>query len=184
MANKSDTTDTAQSGTVVKHSLTEQFHASMLQRAQDNGAVDRGDEVMEQQAMRILTADSVEGIMSADMGGAVQCKNVPGTYWEIRGMQPVISNRTDIENSHGYYVQYDAVLIGGDPDVIARNGLHVGEVYPLQTGAILLTTKVRALEAKNALPARLALIGTKTASGWTVLKWGDLPVTVMQGSAA
>jgi hypothetical protein len=185
MANKSDaTTDTAQSGTVVQHSLTEQFHASMLQRAKDNGAIDRSDDVMDQQAERILTADSVDDILRADMSGTVQCKNVPGTYWNIRSMSPVISNRTDIENTKGYYVQFDATLLGGDPEIMTRNGLEVGTVYPLQTGAELLMMKARALEAKNALPMDLALIGIKTQSGRTVLKWGAMPVTVLKGNAA
>ena len=188
MANKSDTaTEIANgetTGTVVPHSLTESFHAAMLQRARDNGATDRSEEVMEAQAERILTADSVDDILAADMGGTVQCKNVPGTYWEIRSLAPVLSTRTDIENAKGYYMQFDAVLIGGDPEIIARNGLEVGTVYPLQTGAELLMIKARALEAKNAFPLAVALVGKQTQSGNTVLKWGKMPVTVMQGSAA
>jgi hypothetical protein len=178
------TTDDTQSGTVVQHSLTEQFHAYMLQRARDNGAIDRGDEVMDAQAAAILGAESVEDILAADMGGTVQCKNVPGTYWRIRSLMPVVSNRTDIENQKGYYIQFDATLIGGDPDIIARSGLEVGGTYPLQTGAELLCIKARALEAKNAFPMDLALVGIKTASNRLVLKWGKMPVTVMQGNVA
>lgn len=170
----------ATEGTVAQRSLTANFHAAMLQRARDNGAdmSDRSDEIMSQQAERILTAQSVEDILRADLGGTVQCRDVPGTYWEIRSMNPVLSTRTfddGGENAHGYYMQFDATCIGGDQDVLTRNGLTVGTVYPLQTGADLLILKARALEAADAFPIRLALLGITTQSGNTVLKWGPMP---------
>src|SRR5262245_41145015 len=183
---KQDTSSTEITTTAKAHQLTEQFHAYMRAMAEDavTEASERAEEIMEAQALRILTAESVEDVMSADMGGTVQCRDVPGTYWEIMGFTVLKSNRDDIENSHGYYVQFDAVCIGGDADVMAKNGLKPGMAYPLQTSAVLLTTKVRALAAKEALPARLALVGNKTGSGNVVLKWGNLPVTVMQGTTA
>ena len=181
---KPTTDDQSITGTVAQRNLTAQFHASMLQRARDNGAVDRTEEIMSQQAERILTATSVEDILKADLGGTVQCRDVPNTFWEIRGFEPIISNRDDIENTHGYYVQMDATCIGGDQDVMTRNGLVVGTVYPLQTGAVLLTLKIRALEAADAFPIKLALIGIRTQSGNTVLKWGPMPVSVSNGNVA
>ena len=182
MATKSDAPATTTSGTVQKRSLTEQFHASMVARATENGAIDRGDDVMEAQAERILMAEGADAILKADLGGTVQCRDVPGTYWEIRGMEPVLSNRPDLDTD--YYVQFDAVCLGGDQDVMARNGLQVGVVYPLQTAAILLTTKVKAFEAAGELPQRLALIGLKTGKGNTVLKWGPMPATAVPGNVA
>lgn len=180
MAKSDETT-----GTVVKRNVTEQFNAYMLQRALDNASVDMSEDVTEDQVARILGAENADDIMRADLGGTVQGKNVPGTVWEIHSMRPVVSNRSDLEDTKGYYVQYDgATLLGGDADVIQRNGLRVGDSYPLQTGAILLITKIRALEAINALPARLSLIGIKTGAGFTVLKWGPPPVTTMDGSAS
>lgn len=183
---KQDTAGTEITATAKAHTLTEQFHAFMRSMAEDSVADmgDRAEEIMEQQAMRILMAEDTESIMSADMGGTVQCRDVPGTYWLIRGFTVLRSNRDDIDNSHGYYVQFDADCIGGDAEVMSKNGLKPGLTYPLQTSAILLTTKVRALAAKDALPARLALVGQKTGSGNVVLKWGNLPVTVMQGQPA
>lgn len=180
MAPKQDETAAA----VPTRNLTAQFHASMLQRARDNGAEDRSEEILAQQAERLLTAGTVEEIMRADLGGTVQCRDVPGTYWEIRGIEPVISKRTDIEKTHGYYLQMDATCIGGDADVMARNGLMVGTVYPLQTSADLLMLKLRAFEAADAFPIKLALIGIKTGSDNTVLKWGPMPVTVTPGTVA
>jgi hypothetical protein len=173
--------------TPTNRTLTQSFHAAMLQRARDNGMVDRTDDIMAQQAERILTANSVDDILKADMGGTVQCRDVPGTYWQIRGMEPVTSNRTfdDGENNkYGYYLQADAVCLGGDQDTLTRNGLEVGEVYPLQTGALLLMLKLRALEAADAFPIRLALIGIKTQAGKMVLKWGPMPVTAVPGNVA
>ena len=173
-------------GVVQARTLTADFHRFMLARAEDaiTDGADRGEEVMEAQAMRILTATGVDEILSADMGGTVQCRDVPGTFWTLRGIAVLKGNREDIEKSHGYYVQFDATCIGGDPEVMARNGLKPGVTYPLQTSALLLTTKARALEVEDAFPINLALIGNKTQSGNTVLKWGPMPVTVMQGSAA
>lgn len=177
---KTTTDDQPITGTVAQRTLTANFHAAMLQRARDNGAVDRTDDIMSQQAERILTAESVDDILNADLGGTVQCRDVPNTYWEIRGIEPVLSTRTfedGGENQHGYYMQADATCIGGDSKVMARNGLTVGTVYPLQTGAMLLMLKLRALEAADAFPIKLALIGITTQSGNTVLKWGPMPVT-------
>jgi hypothetical protein len=184
---KSNTTTEYQpiTGTVGSRNLTAQFHASMLQRARDNGVVDRTDDIMSQQAERILTATSVEDILKADLGGTVQCRDVPNTYWQIRSIDPVTSTRTfedGGENQHGYYLQADATCIGGDQEVLTRNGLVVGTVYPLQTGAVLLMLKLKALEAADAFPINLALIGIKTQSGNTVLKWGPMPVSVSNGN--
>jgi hypothetical protein len=179
--------ETPTEGTVVHRDLVTQFHAAMLQRARDNGAVDRTDDIMAQQAERILTAGSVDDILKADLGGTVQCRDVPNTYWEIRGFEPVASTRTfdDGEaNKYGYYLQADAVCLGGDQGTLTKNGLEVGTVYPLQTGAVLLMLKLRALEAADAFPIRLALIGTKTQSGNTVLKWGPMPTTAQSGNVA
>jgi hypothetical protein len=194
MANKNDAPSTeiassgdgAITGTISPKQLTAQFHAYMRSRAEDavTDNAERSEEIMEEQAARILMGESVEDIMSADMGGTVQCRDVPGTFWEVRGFSVLKGNRDDIEKSNGYYVQFDAVCIGGDAQVMARNGLKRGEKYPLQTSALLLTTKVRALESKNAFPVQLALIGNRTGSGNTVLKWGEMPVTVMSGTAA
>jgi hypothetical protein len=177
MAKSDDTT----TGTVVKRNLTEQFHASMLQRARDNGAEDRTDDILEQQAGRILGAGTVEDILKADLGGTVQCRDVPGTFWEVHSMDPVLSTRTfddGEENQHGYYLQMSATCIGGDQSIMVQNGLTVGTTYPLQTGATLLMLKMRALEAVDAFPIKVALIGIKTQSGNTVLKWGPVPVTI------
>jgi hypothetical protein len=182
MATKSND---ASNGEVQSRQLTAQFHAYMVSRARQNGEnrAEMTEDIMEQQAARIMSATTVDEIMSADMGGTVQCRDVPNTFWEIRGMEPYIGNRTDLDNDYGYYVQYDATCLGGDPEVMARNGLEVGTVYPLQTSAILLMLKVRALEAAEALPMRLALVGKKTQSNRTVLKWGPMPVTVQSGQA-
>lgn len=177
----------ATEGTVANRTLTANFHAAMLQRARDNGAVDRSDDILAQQADRLLNATTVDEIMRADLGGTVQCRDVPNTYWEIRSMEPVLSTRTfedGGENQHGYYVQFDATCLGGNQETLTKNGLQIGTVYPLQTGADLLMLKARALEAADAFPIKLALLGIKTQSGNTVLKWGPMPVTAIPGTAS
>jgi hypothetical protein len=171
MAKPNDSTEVA----TTNPQLVERFHAMMLERATVEDNSERADEIMAQQAERIMSAESLSDILNADSGGTVQCRDVPNTEWEIRGYHVVRSNRTDIENSAGYYVSMDAVCLGGPEDTLTKAGVQPGDNVALQTGAFLLNVKLRALEVGNFLPQRLFLIGIKTQSGRTVLKWAAPP---------
>jgi len=166
---------TKDSGNIATPTLTQRFHAMMLERATVEDNSDRAAEIAEQQAERIMSAESLDEILNADSGGTVQCRDVPNTEWEIRSYRVVKSNRTDIENSAGYYITMDAVCLAGPEDTLTRAGVVIGEVVALQTSAYLLMVKIRALEVANFLPQRLYLLGTKTQSGNTVLKWTAPP---------
>lgn len=159
--------------------LMAQFHAYMLQRARDNKtqSAERTKEIMESQAARILSADSVDAIWDADAGGALQMRDVPDTEWEFLDMAPVESSRTfddGGENAHGYYVSCNAVFLGGDEKIVRQFGLTLGETYALQTGAELITTKLRAFENVGAFPLRAKVQAITTGSGRTVLKLAKL----------
>jgi hypothetical protein len=162
-------------GNVQPHTLTQRFHAMMLERATVEDNTDRAADIAEAQAERIMSAESLDDILGADSGGTVQCRDVPNTEWEVRSYRVVKSNRTDIDNSAGYYITMDAVCLGGPEDTLTRAGVTIGEQVALQTGAYLLMVKIRALEVGEFLPQRLYLLGTKTQSGYTVLKWTAPP---------
>ena len=165
-------TDTV-NGEVATAGLMDKFHAYMLDRARTQD--DRGADVMRDQAERILTADSEDAIWDADTGGTVQCRDVPGLMVEIHSYEPVISNRTDIENSAGYYLSMNATVLGGPDEILTRNGLTIGQDIALQTGAALLMSKVRAMEAGGYLPMRTLIKEYPTQSGNTVLKFARMP---------
>ena len=166
---------TKDGGSVQSPTLTQRFHAMMLERATVEDNSERAAEIAEQQAERIMSAESLDDILGADSGGTVQCRDVPNTEWEIRGYRVIRSNRTDIENSAGYYISMDAVCLAGPDDTLTRAGVTIGEQVALQTGAYLLMVKVRALEVGGYLPQRLYLLGTKTQQGFTILKWTAPP---------
>jgi hypothetical protein len=138
------------------------------------------------QAMRIFDAaeagKSTADILAADMGGTIQCRDVPGTTWTVRGFDVVKSNRADIENSHGYYVSMDATYLGGLRSIAQKNGLVIGETYALQTGADLAVFKLRALEATEAFPLNLSVIGTTTGSGRQLIRIGEAPENAIAGA--
>jgi hypothetical protein len=140
-------------------------------------------QVMQDQAERIFAAaetGDTSKILSADMGGTIQGRDVPGTVWRIHNYRPVMSNRTDLEATHGYYLSCDATYLGGPKDTATRYGLVVGSNYALQTGAELAMFKLRALEAAEAFPCDLQVVGNKTGSGRTVIKLGEPPDSVIQ----
>lgn len=162
------------------------FHAQMVERAQMQDD-DFGTQVMEQQAERIFSAaesGDVAKILDSDMGGTIQGRDVPGTVWRIQGFRPVISNRTDLENAHGYYLSCDATYLGGPKDVATKNALIIGQEYALQTGAELAVFKLRALEAAEAFPVDVMVIGIKTSSGYQVIKLGSPPDMAVQAETA
>ena len=181
---KNVATTTTTPSAVSNPQLMARFHASMLQRATVEDNSDRAADILASQAERIMTAETLEGIMGGDSGGTVQCRDVPNTEWEISGYHVVKSNRTDIENSAGYYISMDAVCLGGPEDVIVKAGIAPGDKVALQTSAALLMVKIRALEAGNFLPMKLLLLGTRTQSGNTVLKWALPPKRVESGRTA
>jgi hypothetical protein len=157
------------------------FHTRMLERA--GLSHDRASDVMAQQGEKILSANTIEEIWTADAGGTIQCRDVPGTVWQINTVEPVPSNRTDIENSTGYYITMDATYLGGPKDVAAANALTIGQNYALQTGAELIVFKVVMFEAAEALPIRAMIVGITTASGRTVLKLAEPPEMAQPGTA-
>lgn len=165
------------SGEVLTKSTLEQFHAAMRDRA-TFVAEDRADEIMTQQALLILAAaetGDAEAIMRADMGGTVQARDAGSLEVEIISMDPVTSQREDIEGGHGYYISMQTVVLGGDEDTLTKLGLDIGQDMVLQTGAELVVLKVAALEKAGALPYRGRITSIPTRSGNNVVKLSALP---------
>jgi hypothetical protein len=151
----------SQSGTVARRVDT--FHQRMIERAGlDNN---RAEEVMSAQGERILSATTVDEIWDADAAGTVQCRDVPGTIWQITGFEPVVSRRTDLDNARGYYVNMTATYLGGPRDVAAANALVIGQEYALQTGADLIVYKLAMFEAAKAFPIKAMIHEITTAKG-------------------
>jgi hypothetical protein len=168
------------SGTVVNRSSLEQFHAMMLERARFVQE-DRAEEVMLKQALQIIAASEsgdADAIARADMGGTVQARDAGTLEVEIRAVDPVISDREDIANNKGYYVSMDATVLGGDEDMLTRNGLVLGNDVVLQTGAELFVLKIVGLEKAGALPYRGRVVSIPTRSGNNVVKLMTLPKRV------
>jgi hypothetical protein len=183
MANAPATTTT--NGQVSQRATVEKFHRYMLDRAA-NTAEDmpaRAADINAQQGERILNATTEEEIWAADQSGAVQARDVVGTEWQIRGYEPVPSNRADIENNKGYYFNCEATLLGGPGDILRKQGLTIGFEYSLQTGADLILFKLRAFEARDLFPIECVISGTTTASGRTVLRITPLPKRAVKSSA-
>jgi hypothetical protein len=165
------------SGVVLTRNSLEQFHSMMLERAQFVQE-DRAEEVMLKQALSILAADEtgdVSAIMRADMGGTVQARDAGSLEIEIHSIDPVISDRDDIENNKGYYVSMNCTVLGGDEDVMTKNGLTLGADVVLQTGAELFVLKVVGLEKAGALPYRGRVLSITTRKGNSVVKLADIP---------
>jgi hypothetical protein len=165
------------SGTVLTRNSLESFHAMMLERAQFVSE-DRAEEVMLKQALSIIAANETgdaTAIMRADMGGTVQARDAGSLEIEINSIDPVISDRDDITNSKGYYVSMNCTVLGGDEEMMTKNGLVLGAEVVLQTGAELFVLKVVGLEKAGHLPYRGRVLSIPTRSGNSVVKLADIP---------
>jgi hypothetical protein len=168
------------SGSVITRNALDQFHAMMKERAQFVSE-DRSEEIMLKQALQIIAASETgdsAAIMRADMGGTVQARDAGSLEVEIHSLDPVISDREDITNNKGYYISMNATVIGGDEDMLTRNGLILGGDVVLQTGAELFVLKVVGLEKAGALPYRGRVLSIPTRSGNNVVKLADIPKRV------
>lgn len=165
------------SGEIVNRTDLDNFHERMRTRAAIISD-DRSSEIMERQALAVLLAagtGDAEAIMRADMGGTVQARDAGSLEIEIREIEPVISDREDIEGGHGYYLSMMGTVLGGDDDMLTRNSLVIGGDVVLQTGAELFVLKVAALEKAGALPYKGRVTAISTRSGNSVVKFTPLP---------
>lgn len=177
------TVDTTATGEVAQSGrLIDQFHDYMLAEARDSSE-NRGADVMDSQAEKILRATTEDEIWDADSGGTIQARDVPGLEVEVLSSAPIVSTRQDIVNSKGYYLNIYAVVLGGPEEILRKNGISVGEEVVLQTGAQLITSKIRTFEANGYLPVRGVIAATQTSSGNDVLRFKRLPQRVTAGSA-
>lgn len=179
--------DQAAAGNDVERlSYAQQFHRWMLAQAKAYG---NGDSdaitITDNQVERILTAESEDAIWDADLGGAVQGRDVGGLEVTIRGYRPMVAKpREDVQNDKGYYISMDCTVIGGPREVLTRNMLAIGADVQLQTGAPLIIAKVRAMEAREMLPVNAMILAIPTAAGNNVLKLARIPERAAQGSSS
>jgi hypothetical protein len=170
MADKTVATP-AHEGQVMQTRPADKFRAYMLERASRESSTD-SSEVSANQVDKILSAVNEDDIWDADQGGTIQGKDVIGIVVEIRSMRMQASDRFD---GSPYYANLDVTCLGGPAEVLARASLSVGESFVLQTGAELIIAKVRAFEAHGKLPLVAMIAGTRTSSGFDVLKLARPP---------
>lgn len=170
MADKAVSTP-AREGTVSKTTPAQAFRSYMAERAVRESATDSTD-VAANQIDRIFSAETEADIWDADQGGTVQARDVIGIVVEIRSMRMQESERFE---GSPYYANFDVTCLGGPKEVLARASLSVGASFVLQTGAELIIAKVRAFESRNMLPVRAIIAGTRTSSGFDVLKLAQVP---------
>jgi hypothetical protein len=154
--------------------MYEQFHATMLERAQKNGMTDEAKQkITADQMAAIFNATSEQEVWQADMGGTIQLRDAHGLKVQILDFRPDVSNK-EFANSHGWYGTMNAVCLGGPMHVLRQHGLSVGDHCVLQTGADLFLAKVAKFDAEGALPKAGYVEAIETAAGNHVIKfWPD-----------
>lgn len=169
----------------------EQFHASMRQRAADEGnnAQEIREAISAHNADQIFSAAenpnaTAEDILNAGASGAVQGRDAVGLEVRINGFRVDESTRQDLEGTNGYYVTCDSVVLGGPEETLRKLGLDVGDEFALQTGADGIIFKLRALEMRGMLPVDVLIWGITTQAGNTVLRLKPVPRRVAQGAHA
>lgn len=169
----------------------EAFHESMRRRAKDeaqNRPANLAEEISAKNADQIFAAATKEGATMADVwragsGDALQGRDIIGLETRIYGFNVDESTRTDLENdTSGYYLTLDAMVLGGPEDVLRKLGVGIGDEVAIQTGADDPVFRMRAAELVNAFPLDVVWVGRGTRSGNTVLKLKPAPLRAMAGT--
>jgi hypothetical protein len=166
------------------HDLKAKFNAYMLARAQNEDVSD-GEAISESIDYKILTANSWEEAMAAMQSGTIQARDIPGTEVTVHDMRVIRSDREFDDSdgtSTGYYISCNATCVGIPADVARTSGLAPGRDFILQTGASHLVSIIRAAEAFEKLPHTFVIVGTRTASGNTVLTLAEPPERAVQST--
>jgi hypothetical protein len=176
-----DETGAIQPRIVSAVALADSFHDYMRTRAEEESG--DGGLIMATQGQKILEATTEDEIWDADMIGTVQARDCIGMEVTVHDIRSVISNREDIEGGHGYYISCNATCNSAPQEILAKTGVTIGQEFVLQTGADLITYKLRSFEARDMLPITGVISGTTTRKG-TVLRFTKPPVRAIAGKSA
>jgi len=168
----------------------EAFHGAMRRRAKDEAAnrpASLGEEISAKNADQIFAAAVKDGATMADVwaagtGDALQGRDIVGLETRLYGFNTDESTREDIENSNGYYLTFEAVILGGPEELLRKLGVNPGDEVAIQTGADDPVFRARAAELVNGFPFDAVWVGRKTKAGNTVLKLKPAPKRAMSGS--
>ncbi len=146
----------------------DRFKDYMQQRAAIDGA-NLAYDVAAAQVDKILTADGEEAIWEADALDQVAGRDLIDVEQRIFYYTVHKSNRSDFETPWGVFVMVHAARLADGEEVIWN------------TGAPLIISKLRALEAGGFLPADAVIRGTPSSNG-TVLKLRPVPKRAVPAS--
>lgn len=149
----------------------ERFIKYMQDRAETTGnQSDRGFDIAAGQMDKILAAETIEDIWDADEGGMISGQDLVDVEQRVREFVVLRSEREEFDTGLGVYLVVSAVRLAD------------GLAIVWNTGASGLIAKLRALEAKNALPVDCVIKGIQTNSGNTVLKLRPVPKRAVPGT--
>ena len=170
MADKNGTSEvdtTVKTGTIVKGgtSPTDRFKEYMQQRAELDGSTLAYD-VAANQVDKIMSAEGTE-IWDADNLDQIGGRDLVDIEMTIQSYTVHKSTRADIQTPWGVFIMVHATR------------LENGEELVFNTGAPLIMSKLRALEAAGMLPCD-AVIKSFTAGNGDVLKLRPVPKRVVR----
>lgn len=172
------TNATTDGAAVVSTGMALQFRDWLLQVARD-GAEGRAFRVMSRQLELILTAETEEEIMNADMQPTFETRDLVDMEIEIQPELDFALSSDRFQSPLGVYVQFTATALTAKPD---RN-IKVGDTLIIASGAPLIIGKARTLQAGGFLPKPVRIIGVEAPNG-TVLKFGDIAARAVRASSA
>lgn len=155
-------------GEIVPARASVQFKDWVMQQAEE-GAEARAFEVASRQMDRILGEEDFDAIMDADMQPTYETRDLVDMELSVHpGIQ--FAKSDDRFNAPlGVYVQFTATALLARP----TQGIVIGQELIISSGAPLVITKLRTLEANDLLPAEVVILGVQAPNG-TVLKLGKV----------
>jgi hypothetical protein len=157
-------------GVIATTRVSQQFREWLNRKAEEDEST-RSYEVAASQLDRMLSAESLDDIMDSDNEGTHQGRDLVGFEFEWKGGFRIAKTAPEFEAPLGVYAQFEATALIDFP----QDGIAVGDLVLISTGAPLVIGKLRTLEANGYTPIRLKFTSVKGPRG-TVLKLGRPPV--------
>lgn len=141
-----------------------------LNRTAEDGAQDRAFDVAAGQLERILSAQTVDEIMNADMQGTYETRDLVGFEMMVHPGIRYAKSSEQFDSTLGVYAQWDATALMDLPE----RAIVAGMDMIVSSGAALVIGKLRSLDAGGFLPYPVKVIGVSAPNG-TVIKLGKVP---------
>lgn len=158
--------------------LALQFRDWVQQVARD-GAEDRAFRVMSRQLEQVLSAETEDEIMAADMQPTFETRDLVDMEIEVQPELDFVPSADRFQSPLGVYVQFVATALIAKPD---RN-IAIGQQLIISSGAPLVIGKLRTLQANGYLPRALRIEGVEAPNG-TVLKLGNISGRAVRSQSA